>query len=137
MRSTFRLVAGAVLAGAWIATAPAAQAKTIRECDAEWSANKAALQAAGKTRQAFMAECRGRLLSGARPATVTTGKEQFATETAAQSACPADEVVWVNLRSKVYHPSTSPGYGKTSRGAYMCEKQGVAAGFRALRGKGG
>lgn len=45
------------------AQAPAAQprtssAKTVRACAAEWTANKAALEASGKTRKDFIAECR-------------------------------------------------------------------------------
>lgn len=43
--------------------APAAEphpraAKTVRACAAEWTANKAALEASGKTRKDFIAECR-------------------------------------------------------------------------------
>jgi hypothetical protein len=35
-----------------------AQQKTVKECNAEWTANKAALQASGKRKKDFMAECR-------------------------------------------------------------------------------
>jgi hypothetical protein len=42
--------------------------------------------------------------------------------------------VWVNLRSKVYHAAGSKTYGKTKRGAYMCEKEATAGGFRAPKG---
>ena len=48
---------------------------------------------------------------------------QFATEAEAKASCPAESVVWANLRSKVYHASSSKSYGKTKRGAYMCEKE--------------
>ncbi|SRR6266540_2376781 len=64
-------------------------------------------------------------------AAVTLATGQFATEAEAKASCPTDSVVWVNLRSKVYHASGSKAYGKTKRGAYMCEKESVAAGFRA------
>ena len=40
-------------------------------------------------------------------------------------------VVWANPRSKVYHASSSKSYGKTKRGAYMCEKEATSAGFHA------
>jgi hypothetical protein len=58
-------------------------------------------------------------------------KGQFATEAQAKGNCPTDAVVWANLRSKVYHASSSRSYGTTKQGAYMCEKESVAAGFRA------
>ena len=58
-------------------------------------------------------------------------KGQYTSEADAKSSCPTDTVVWVNLRSKVYHVSSSKTYGKTKKGAYMCEKESAAAGFRA------
>ena len=58
-------------------------------------------------------------------------KDQYTSEADAKANCPTDSVVWVNLASKVYHASGSRTYGKTKRGAYMCEKESVAAGFRA------
>ncbi len=60
----------------------------------------------------------------------TLGKGQFATEAEAKASCPTDTVVWANFTSKIYHPSTSKVYGKTRRGAYMCEKEAAAGGFR-------
>jgi hypothetical protein len=58
-------------------------------------------------------------------------KGQYTTEAAAKTSCLLDTVVWVNLKSKIYHTSGSKDYGKTKSGAYMCEKESVAAGFRA------
>lgn len=37
----------------------AAQQKTLKQCNEEWAANKASIQASGKTKNAFVAECRG------------------------------------------------------------------------------
>jgi hypothetical protein len=112
------LCAAVAVALAW--STPSAQAKTRKECNAEWTANKAAETAAGKTRKAFVAECLAQLEKG-----------QFKTEAEAKTSCPTDNVVWVNLRSKVYHTNEDKSYGKTKSGAYMCEKDGTAAGFRA------
>ena len=46
---------------------------------------------------------------------------------------PSDAVVWVNSASHLYHGSGSRNYGKTRTGAYMCEQDSVAAGFRAAK----
>jgi hypothetical protein len=62
-----------------------------------------------------------------------TGAGQFATEADAKSRCPADIVVWVNLNSKIYHFAGYKNYGTTEHGAYMCEKQATAGGFRASK----
>ncbi len=88
------------------------------------------MQASGKTKRAFEAECRGETVAA--PAEAPgAAKDQYTTEADAKSNCPTDTVVWVNLPSKVYHASGSKTYGKTKKGAYMCEKESVAAGFRA------
>ena len=53
----FTAVATATLVGLALACAPAS-AKTIKACQKEWQADKAAMQAAGKTEKAYVAECR-------------------------------------------------------------------------------
>jgi hypothetical protein len=62
----FAVLATAMLAG--IALAPPASAKTVKACQKEWQADKAAMQAAGKTEKAYVADCRGQPAA----ATVTT-----------------------------------------------------------------
>jgi hypothetical protein len=62
-----------------------------------------------------------------------TGAGQFQTEAQAKSQCPADLVVWVNLPSKIYHFAGHKSYGTTKSGAYMCEKEATAQGFRASK----
>jgi hypothetical protein len=58
---------------------------------------------------------------------------QFADEAAAKASCRTDTVVWVNIPSKIYHYARTRSYGTTKRGAYMCEKQAVAAENRASK----
>jgi hypothetical protein len=58
---------------------------------------------------------------------------QFADEVSARARCPTDTVVWVNLPSKVYHFAGTKSYGTTKRGAYMCEKEAIAAEDRASK----
>ena len=43
---------------ALISSASYAQQKTAKACEAEWRANKAAIQGSGKTKKAFIVECR-------------------------------------------------------------------------------
>jgi hypothetical protein len=58
---------------------------------------------------------------------------QFANEALAKSRCPSDTVVWVNEDSKIYHFAGHKDYGNTKQGAYMCEKEAIAAGDRAAK----
>ena len=142
----------------------AAQQKTAKQCNEEWTANKAALQANGTKKKDFIAQCRSgeptvttpsssqnptaspqnrttaaptptpNAAGTSRATTATaTGAGQFTTEAQAKAHCPSDTVVWANLNSKVYHFSGNRNYGNTKSGAYMCEKDSTAAGFRAAK----
>jgi hypothetical protein len=57
----------------------------------------------------------------------------FNTELEAQKHCPKDVVVWVNLPTGIYHLKGERWYGNTNHGAYVCEKEGDQAGYRATR----
>jgi hypothetical protein len=65
--------------------------------------------------------------------TATLEAGQFADEASAKARCPTDTVVWVNLPSKIYHFAGTRSYGNTKRGAYMCERDAVAAENRASK----
>jgi len=153
-----------------VAAAPTGDKKTVKACEDEWRAQKAAMQQAGKTEKAYVAECRGGAATAqptaapaptavtpapapapaaaARPAPPPTtaakpaaapasgtpsGAGQFATEAQAKAQCPTDTVVWVNLNSDIYHYNGTKDYGTTKKGAYMCERNTAAAGFRASK----
>jgi hypothetical protein len=134
--------------------AAGAEQKTAKQCNEEWKANKAEIQAGGKKKKDFIAECRGTSGSGTSAAApgaarspsaagaapgvtravgAPAGAGEFATEAQASAHCPGDTVVWANLNSKVYHFSGSRDYGNTKKGAYMCERDTTAAGFRAAK----
>jgi hypothetical protein len=66
-------------------------------------------------------------------ATVPAGPNQFALEALAKAHCPADTIVWVNLKSKIYHFSSHKDYGTTKDGAYMCERDATGQGVRAAK----
>lgn len=57
----------------------------------------------------------------------------FAGEAEAQKHCPTDVVVWVNTPTGIYHLKGMRWYGNTNRGAYVCQKEGDQAGYRATR----
>jgi hypothetical protein len=137
--------------------------KSAKQCNEEWTANKAAIQASGKRKKDFIAECRGVATSETPPTRPTpsaapppptapapsarvtpaptrapgTGVPaaagQFASESEARFHCPGDTVVWANLDSRIYHFSGTKSYGNTKKGAYMCERDTAAAGFRAAK----
>ncbi|HEV3089454.1 MAG TPA: hypothetical protein VGX96_19790 [Candidatus Elarobacter sp.] len=54
----------------------------------------------------------------------------FDTESAAQTHCPSDQVVWLNTRSHIYHEKGTRYYGTTKQGEYACRKEADAAGDR-------
>lgn len=65
------------------------------------------------------------------PAIVAQGLTLFDSEAAAQAHCPRDVVVWLNLPSGIYHYKGERWYGLTKHGAFVCEKEAIAAGDRA------
>ena len=130
MRPTFTAAMCATFVGLLaLAQSATAEPKTPSQCNADWAANKASIQASGKSKRAFVAECRGVPIAVRQPAALD--KSQYATEAEAKANCSNDAVVWVNSVSMIYHPGGSRNYGRTKTGAYMCEQESLAAGFRA------
>ena len=130
MKPTFAATVCATFVGLLaLAQSAAAEPKTASQCNADWAANKASIQASGKTKRAFVAECRGVPLAARQAAALD--KNQYATEAETKASCSSDAVVWVNSVSMIYHPTGSRNYGRTKAGAYMCEQESLAAGFRA------
>lgn len=76
----------------------------------------------------------GRAATPAKPTGTQLASDQFTTEAAAKGSCSGDTVVWANIRSKVYHMSGTKFYGKTSRGAYMCQKAANSDGYHQSTG---
>jgi hypothetical protein len=66
-------------------------------------------------------------------AATPAGKNQFATEALAKGHCPSDTVVYVNLKSDIYHFASSKDYGKLKDGTFMCEKDTASVGARAAK----
>ncbi len=59
--------------------------------------------------------------------------EKHDSESQAQQHCPKDIVVWLNLPTMIWHYKGQRWYGRTKRGAYVCEKEAAAGGARATR----
>jgi len=55
---------------------------------------------------------------------------KFASEETARQRCPTDMVVWLTLPGNSFVVKGDPRYGTTQRGAYMCERDAIAAGNR-------
>jgi hypothetical protein len=165
--------AGVAPAPTSVPAAPAASGdvKTAKACDAEYSANKDAIKAGGQKKKDFVAACRAgtevipaaatsvapaapsapaTTSSAPQPAapaptrtktvspgpaatTAPTGANEFATDTQAKARCPGSNVVWVNLKSQVWHWAGTHDYGNTEKGAYMCQADATAEGARAAK----
>ncbi|MGO8952036.1 MAG: hypothetical protein ACLPWS_22495 [Rhodomicrobium sp.] len=75
-----------------LSAASHAEQKTAKACEAEWRANKAAIQGAHKTKKAFMVECRsGTAQTAANPAAPATPGQTTAQppENAAPAPAPS------------------------------------------------
>jgi hypothetical protein len=91
-RSLVALVCTVAMLG--LASVPAAaQQKTAKQCNDEWTANKASIQASGKTKKAFIAECRGQAPAATAPASKPT------TATAPKPARTAAPGTTANVKS--------------------------------------
>jgi hypothetical protein len=57
----------------------------------------------------------------------------YTTEAEAQQSCPTDVVVWVNLKTGVYHFKGQRWYANTASGAFICRTAADKSGSRATR----
>src|SRR5947209_16041548 len=101
-----------ILAGALIASASAsvAQQKTAKECDAEWQADKAAIQASGKTKKDYVAACR----QGGGHATARPASKASAPETRTTAQPPAARAPSAGTRSTQSSAKASPRDARTA-----------------------
>ena len=71
------------------------------------------------------------IAGGSAAAAPLNSTQRFEFEQWAQKHCPADTVVWVNVRSDIYNLSAERWYGRTAGGAYVCKLEAEKAGYRA------
>jgi hypothetical protein len=90
MRQFARIMCSATLAGILaLPTTALAQQKTAKQCNAEWTANKAAIQASGKTKKEYVADCRATAASAPEPAATPAPGKTAPPAVAAAPAKPA------------------------------------------------
>jgi hypothetical protein len=161
-----RILAAAVFSvtAFFIAVPQVVLAKTAKECEADYKANKTAIRAAKQKKKDFISECKAgnENIPGAAAApsagapapapqaapaptrsrvttpppvarTTPSAANEFQSEAQAKARCSSGTVVWVNTKSRVYHFAGTHNYGTTKSGAYMCESDTAAAGFRAAK----
>jgi len=90
--TTSRFLLRCIAAAASIAilsAASQAQQKTAKACEAEWRANKASIQGSGKTKKAFMVECRAGTGQPAAARQAQPAPDQSAASPAAPGTTPA------------------------------------------------
>jgi helix-hairpin-helix protein len=63
----------------------------------------------------------------------TSDKSSTASETTTAQTPPEKGMVWVNLRTKIYHREGDRWYGKTKHGKFMSEADAVKEGYRAAK----
>jgi hypothetical protein len=107
------MIFSGILAGMLIASAgPSfAQQKTAKQCDAEWQANKAAIQASGKTKKDYVATCRQSARAAAAqpsPRAATSATAPKSQPTGNAKASPRD------TRTAAQAQSPAPPAGKAS-----------------------
>ncbi len=68
-------------------------------------------------------------------ATPTPRVGEYTTELAARAHCPSDTIVWANMPTRIYHYTGTRYFGHTRNGAYMCEADARAAGYRAAKNR--
>ena len=127
-------------AGMTPSAAPTAGKKTVKACEAEWKANKAAIQASGKKKTDFMTECRAEPGSTqtAAPAPQSQPAEQPKPEVAAapqstttaqpKSAAVPQSTTTAQPKSAAAPPSTTPAQPRSEATAPQSPTASLATG---------
>jgi hypothetical protein len=111
MRTAFIAVMCSALAGFWVAAPPAlAQQKTVKACQDEWRANRAANQAAGITEKAYVDKCR----AGEAAAPAATPAAPPAAAPAKPAAAPAPAAPATPAPTRASAPAAPTGANQFS-----------------------
>ncbi|MGA2486888.1 MAG: hypothetical protein ABSF49_12990 [Roseiarcus sp.] len=120
-------MAGAV-AGILAISGAAAFAKTAKECDTEYAANKAAIKASGQTKKDYVAACRAGTVAAPAAAPAATPAAAPATPAVAPAAPPsaAAAVPAPRATSKPAAVAPSANVGATGAGGFTSDAQARA-----------
>jgi hypothetical protein len=116
------LAAFGVAAVVALSSAPG-YAKTVKECDAEYTANKAAIKAAGQKKADYVAACRaGTVAPVAAPATVAPAPAPAAAATAAPTvaAPPPAAPAAAPTKPRVAAPTGAGGFSADTQAKAHC-----------------
>jgi len=72
----------------------------------------------------------GTVLTGLSARAQTPYLSSYRTEQLAQAHCPRDQVVWVEMKTGIYHFRGDRLFGETHGGAYACRHEVDASGGR-------
>jgi hypothetical protein len=116
---TLALACLAILGASVLSNPAFAQQKTVKACEQEWRANKAANQAKGITEKAYVAQCRAGTAAGAPPAaTVPAASTQPNPKSSAAPTSP----------SRAARPATPTAPATTATGADQFSTESQAKG---------
>ena len=123
MHKTLLSILTAAVAAVTLFAAPAtAQQKTVKACQTEWRANKAANQAAGVTEKAYVEKCRTGAAAAAPAPAATTAKPAPAARTAPPPAASRPSTPTATAPSAA--PARTPAAGRpAAANQYATEAQ--------------
>ena len=114
-RSVFQILVAGGIAGIMAMSGAAAFAKTVKECDAEYAANKEAIKASGQKKADYVAACRtGAAAPVATPAAAPAAP---AVAPAAPAAAPAPNVTPTPKATAAAKPAPAPAKPAAATGA--------------------
>jgi len=70
------------------------------------------------------------ILAGSTTNAAATPLSPFRYEAQAQRHCPADTVVWLDLRKGIYYFKRQSRYGQGNTGSFVCREEARSDGYR-------
>ena len=122
-RSLFQILVAGGIAGMLAMSGSAAFAKTVKECDADYAANKAAVKASGQTKKEYVDACRAgtEAAPAATPASAPAATPAPAPAAPAAAATPAPRVT-----PKPTATAPKANVGATGAGEFATDAQARA-----------
>jgi hypothetical protein len=117
-RSVFQILMAGGIAGIVAMSGAAAFAKTVKECDAEYAANKEAIKASGQKKADYIAACRaGTTTPVATPAAAPATPASAPVAPATPAAAPAPAITPTPKATAAAKPAPAPAKPAAATGA--------------------